>query len=445
MEISAEKIWKDCLNRIKDRVHHQTFATWLERIKAVALKEDKLSVKVPNRFFIDWIGKHYQGLLQDALQEIMQKPMELEFLSVDDKPIPRSKGQRIVMETVAASSVKNGELRSRYTFESFVVGKSNHFAHAASMAVAEAPGKVYNPLFIYGGVGLGKTHLLQAVGNFIRTKRPKYKVYYVPAENFMNEMVSAIQHGTMTDFKSKYRSLDILLIDDVQFLTGKVGVQEEIFHTFNYLYDSQKQITFTSDRPPREISHLEERLVTRFQSGLVADIQIPDLETRVAILKRKADEEGMPIPNDVALYIAERIKSNIRELEGSLITLFASASIQEKEITLEFAQEILKDIFKGEKKFFSIETIQQVVAKFYGVSLESLKSKKRTEIVALPRQIAMYLARELTTASYPEIGTRFGGKDHTTILYAYQKIKEELKTNTELQQTLEKITKLIEG
>jgi len=339
----------------------------------------------------------------------------------------------------------DSQLRERYTFDKFVIGKSNEFAHAAARAVAEAPGKVYNPFFIYGGAGLGKTHLTHAIGNFVRAKKPKAKIFYTPAENFMNEMVAAIQNRKILDFKNHYRNLDVLLIDDIQFLSGKTGMQEEIFHTFNTLYDSRKQIVLTCDRPPKEISHLEERLVSRFQSGLVADIQAPDLETRIAILKKKAEIDNLKVPDEVIFFMAEAVKSNIRELEGSLVRVTAFASVADRELTLELAQEALKHIISQKSKSISIDSIQRAVANHFSISDEALRSSKRTKELVLPRHIAMYLSRTLTPSSLNDIGKRFGGKDHSTVHHAIDKMNKDISKDQETARQVELITRTIKG
>jgi chromosomal replication initiator protein len=316
-----------------------------------------------------------------------------------------------------------GSLNERYTFDTFIVGPSNQFAHAACRAVAEAPSRSYNPLFIYGGVGLGKTHLMHAIGRYVLQHDPSLKLTYISSERFMNEMINAIRYERILDFREAYRNVDILLVDDIQFLAGKESTQTEFFHTFNALYDAQKQIVLSSDRPPHEIPQLEERLRSRFEWGLIADIQPPDLETKVAILKRKAEAEAVPLPDDVAMFIAGRIKSNIRELEGSLIRLIAYASLTGRDISLELTQEVLRDVIDLDKRAITIESIQKYVADYYQLKVHELKSRNNSKSIALPRQVAMYLCKHLTTASLPEIGRSFGGKHHSTVLHSIRKVQ----------------------
>jgi chromosomal replication initiator protein len=320
-------------------------------------------------------------------------------------------------------------LNLRYTFDTFIVGPSNQFAHAACRAVAEAPSRSYNPLFIYGGVGLGKTHLMHAVGQYVLQHDPRLRLTYISSERFMNEMINALRYERILDFRERYRSVDVLLVDDIQFVSGKEGTQTEFFHTFNSLYDAQKQIVLSSDRPPHEIPQLEERLRSRFEWGLIADIQPPDIETKVAILKRKAEAEVVPLPDTVALYIASRIKSNIRELEGSLIRLIAYASLTGREISLPLAQEVLKNVIDQDEKAITIDAIQKFVAEYYQLKVTDLKSRNNSKSVAMPRQVAMYLCKTLTHASLPEIGRSFGGKHHSTVIHSIRKVEDLRKTN----------------
>lgn len=336
-------------------------------------------------------------------------------------------------------------LNPKYTFDSFVIGNSNRFAHAASLAVAESPAKAYNPLFVYGGVGLGKTHLMHAIGHYILQNNPKSKVVYVSSEKFTNELINSIKDDKNVEFRNKYRNVDVLLIDDIQFIAGKDATQQEFFHTFNALHEANKQIILSSDRPPKEIPTLEDRLRSRFEWGLIADIQPPDFETRIAILKKKADVEGLNIPHDVMVYIATKIKSNIRELEGALIRITAYSSLTNKEISVDLAAEALKDIISNKpSKQVTIDLIQDVVANYYNLRVEDFKSQRRTRNVAYPRQIAMYLCRKLTDTSLPKIGEEFGGRDHTTVIHAYEKISEALKEDEALQEAINEITKKIQ-
>jgi chromosomal replication initiator protein len=352
---------------------------------------------------------------------------------------PAAEGQTITKEPQAATN-----LNPRYTFDNFVVGPSNRHAHAYSLAVAESPAKAYNPLFIYGGVGLGKTHLIQAVCHHIKHKpSANLKICYITSERFTNELIDAIQHRSTAGFRQKYRNVDVLVIDDIHFIAGKESTQEEFFHTFNALYDAHKQIIFSSDRPPKEIANLQDRLVSRFGWGLTTDIQPPDLETRVAILKKKIERESVQLPDDVIFFIAQLIKTNIRELEGALIRTIAYSLLEEKPITLDLAKEVLKDLLKEPKKLITVDFIQRCVAEEFGVSLHDLKTKRRNKNIVLPRQVAMYISRELTELSLPEIGESFGGKDHTTVLYSYNKIKGDLKNSDILKDRMERIIQII--
>ncbi len=337
-------------------------------------------------------------------------------------------------------------LNPKYTFDSFVIGNSNRFAHAASLAVAESPAKAYNPLFIYGGVGLGKTHLMHAIGHYILNNNPKSQVVYVSSEKFTNELINSIKDDKNVEFRNKYRNIDILLVDDIQFIAGKERTQEEFFHTFNALYEANKQIIISSDRPPKEIPTLEDRLRSRFEWGLIADIQAPDFETRMAILKKKADVEKLNIPNEVMVYIATKIKSNIRELEGALIRIVAFSSLTNKEISVDLASEALKDIISSKQtRQVTIDIIQEVVANYYNLKIEDLKSARRTRNIAFPRQIAMYLSRKLTDMSLPKIGEEFGGRDHTTVIHAYEKISNNLKKDESLQNAINELNKRIKS
>jgi chromosomal replication initiator protein len=444
MSQQAQALWAQAQLKIKEKIGSGSYDTWMKPVKASTLGESTLTLKVPNPFFIQWLEQHYLSFIKEAVREAAQKEISVVFVSPNQPPAP------VIIEkpsfpVQAAAPEAESQLRERYTFDNFVVGKSNEFAHAAALAVAGGPGRVYNPFFIYGGSGLGKTHLTHAIGNFLRAKKPKSKIFYTPAENFMNEMVVAMQNRKMLEFKNRYRSLDVLLIDDVQFLSEKMGMQEEIFHTFNTLYDSRKQIVLTSDRPPKEISHLEERLVSRFQSGLVADIQTPDLETRIAILRKKAEQDAIKVPDDVLLFIAGAIKSNIRELEGSLVRVTAFASVADRELTLDLAQEALKHMISSKPKNVTVENIQRSVANYFSVSEEALRSNKRTKELVLPRHIAMYLTRTLTDSSLNDIGKRFGGKDHSTVHHAIEKTKKDISSNHDLFLQVESITKLIKG
>jgi len=443
--VSPSELWAKCLESIRAETEQQSYKTWFEPTRAAELTDDALKVEVPNRFFADWLEEHYLTLIKRALRDAAGRDVEPTFQVSHRRPdeyepvSPRR--PQSPQPTPAAPS--ETQLNPRYTFDSFVVGSSNRFAQAASMAVAEAPGTTYNPLFIYGGVGLGKTHLMQAIGHYVRQQRPGASVYYVSSETFMNELITSIQRGTTLGFRDKYRSRDVLLIDDVQFLAGKESTQEEFFHTFNALYLAHKQIVLTSDRPPKQISTLEERLASRFESGLVTDIQSPDLETRIAILHRKAEMDGISIPNDVIHLIANSVTSNIRELEGSLVRLLAFSSLTGSEITVELAKEVLSEFLGRPRGPVSVARIQQAVAEAYGVPVEKMKARGRSSQIALARQVAMYFARELTPLSLAQIGEHFGGRDHTTVLHAHRKITEETLKSGQVQRDVENLKRMI--
>ncbi len=444
MSDSAHELWSAIILDLSSQINKHSFETWFSPTRAISYIDNNLVIEVPSRFFSDWLTEHYQGLLEEIAVKHSQQKVSISFTvssSLQTKPretqtAPAQPNVSFTNNSVASSSPPLSPgvtpLNPKYTFSSFVVGNSNRFAHAASLAVAEAPAKSYNPLFLYGGVGLGKTHLLHAIGNFINQMNPEKRVVYVSSETFMNAMIAAIGSGTMRAFRDRFRTVDVLLIDDIQFLVGKESTQEEFFHTFNDLYNVHKQIVATSDSHPKEIS-LEERLRSRFEWGLVADIQPPDFETRIAILSQMAASEKVLVPSDVLAYIANQIKSNIRELEGSLTRVIAFSSLTKSEISLDLAREVLRDIFTEDFRPITIELITELVANEFNLKISDLKAKKRTASIVFPRQIAMYLARELTDFSLPEIGRFFGGKDHTTVIYGYDKIKEKLSHDEKLR------------
>jgi chromosomal replication initiator protein len=422
-------LWDQILARIETKVNRHSFYTWFRPTTFVTDDRSSVTVRVPNALFKDWLTKHYAGVISEAMGEVKRPELLVHFISdtqSDTTVIPLSADEAAAMESGPPPPALPGPagLNPRYTFDTFIVGSSNQFAHAACRAVAEAPSRSYNPLFIYGGVGLGKTHLMHAVGHYVLQHDRNLKLTYISSERFMNEMINAVRYDRVLDFRERYRSVDVLLVDDIQFLAGKEGTQTEFFHTFNALYDSQKQIVLSSDCPPHEIPALEERLRSRFEWGLTADIQSPDLETKVAILKRKAETEAVPLPDNVAMYIAGKIKSNIRELEGSLIRLIAYASLTGQEITLPLTQEVLKNILDHDVKAVTIEIIQKFVADYYNLKMIDLKSRNNAKSVAMPRQIAMYLCKSLTHASLPEIGRSFGGKHHSTVIHSIRKVED---------------------
>jgi chromosomal replication initiator protein len=429
-------IWDQVLSRVETKVNRHIFYTWFKPTTFVREDAGSLKVRVPNALFRDWLTKHYAGVLDEALSEVDRKGTTVTFLTEipETADLPATVLQRdmpspAVMEAPelppdVQDDYPTGGLAPRYSFDTFIVGPSNQFAHAACRAVAEAPSRSYNPLFIYGGVGLGKTHLMHAIGHYVLNHLKLLKLTYISSERFMNEMINAVRYDRVLDFRERYRSVDVLLVDDIQFLAGKEGTQTEFFHTFNALYDSQKQIVISSDCPPHEIPQLEERLRSRFEWGLIADIQSPDLETKVAILKKKAETEGVPLPDNVAIYIAGKIKSNIRELEGSLIRLIAYASLTGREISLSLAQDVLRNVLQHDERAVTIEGIQKFVSDYYQLKHGELKSRNNSKSIAMPRQIAMYLCKTLTNASLPEIGKSFGGKHHSTVIHSIRKIED---------------------
>ncbi len=419
------QLWERTLSGIQKRVSKQNFEIWFKPTQAERedLEKKQICVKVPNRHFQYWLAENYSEVIEEALSEAGLDHFQVVFSSeklsgngFEGEPEP-------VADGLTCEDARLCHLNTKYTFGRFVVGNSNQFAHAAALAVAEQPSKAYNPLFIYGGVGLGKTHLMHAIGHLIKSRHPQARLRYMPSERFMNELINSLRYDKTQRFREKYRNIDVLLMDDIEFLAGKERTQEEFFHTFNALYDSQKQIVISSDSPPRQIPTLEERLHSRFEWGLIADIQPPDLETKIAILRKKADLEGVTLPDDVTFFIAHNIRSNIRELEGSLIRLVAYSSLTGERISLELAERVLKTIADRNCRIISVERIQKVVAEHYALKPAELKAKNNSRRVAEPRQVAMYLCRELTDNSLPQIGKAFGGKHHTTVLHSIRKIE----------------------
>lgn len=432
-------IWSKALGLISEKVNQKAFDTWFKPTALIGYfpEKNEIQIEIPNPYFETWLKEKHLSLIKKTLNDITQKNnLEISFVSTENDAGESSES---VKKKQKYDDIKSNSLNAYYSFGNFVIGTSNQLANAASMAVAEEPGKRYNPLFIYGGVGLGKTHLLHAIGNFILNKDRNKKMIYLSSENFVNDLINSIRFDRMEYFRSKYRKVDILLIDDIQFIAGKVRTQEEFFFTFNDLYDSQKQIVVTSDRSPKEISSLEERLKSRFEWGLIADIQEPDIETKAAIIRKKSDMWNIKISDDVAMHIASNLGSNVREIEGALKKVNMFAEISDKKITIQLVDDILRHYMKTNVKYYSTEDIQQEVANKFGIKVSDLKSKIRRRELVIPRQIAMYLSKQLTTDSLPQIGRKFGGKDHTTVIHSIKKIENELKKNSKLSKDIEEL------
>ncbi len=448
-----EEIWLEAQSNIEKVLTPQTFNTWIRPIKFISASDNLLELAVPNKFIQEWLVEKYLGMIQEAVSSVTNTKYQISFkisesadptrMGMADDPIQAVEENILPPKDKARQVDFVSNLNPKYTFDTFVCGGSNQFAHAASQAVANNPASSYNPLFIYGGVGLGKTHLLIAIGNHIMQKNKKARVCYYTSEKFMNELINCLRYNKMEQFRSKFRSMDVLLIDDVQFIAGKERTQEEFFHTFNSLYESRKQIVVTSDKFPKDIQDLEERLRSRFEWGLIADIQPPDIETKVAILKKKAELDAIRLPDEVALFLASSATSNVRELEGMLIRLGAFSSLTGNAISLAMAREVLKDIIVEKTKEITVEMIQKQVADYFKLKVADLKSDKRLKALVVPRQIAIYLCRDLTKCSYPEIGEKFGGKDHSTIIHSFKKIEKMIGQNLEVKNTLEVLKRSI--
>ena len=442
-------LWTNTLEVLKTRVNKHSFDTWFAPTKPISFENDVLTLEVPNNFTKDWLDSRYKNILFESVKAVENTAVSVSLVVSAEANVP-------VLETAQHKAVASpgqynnnviigSPLNPKYIFENFIVGLSNRYAHGACVAVAEAPAKSYNPVFIYGGVGLGKTHLLQAIGNFVKKEDPTLKVAYLTSEQFLNEMISALTSGKINDFRNKYRYIDVLLIDDIQFLAGKEAMQEEFFHTFNVLHTANKQIVATSDRKPQELK-IEERLRSRFEMGLIADIGAPDLETRVAIVQKKAQHEKIVIPDDVALFIGNTVKDDVRALEGCLTRVIAYASITKSRITIEMAKDCLKDAgSEGREKKVTIEAIKEAVVKYYKLKASDMITKKRTQPVAFARQVAMYITRELTDMSLPEIGQNFGGRDHSTVIHAYETIQAKKESDLIFYDELNKIIELLQN
>jgi chromosomal replication initiator protein len=440
-----DTVWLSARSNIEKVLTPKNFANWIKPIRFRDIRKDVLLLEVPDTYFRDWIHENYLAMIQEAISSVSTTPLQVELkVSVLKSPATDEMNTRV---SVAQERHDNAEtptfLNPLYTFDSFICGAGNRFAHAAAQAVGDKPGTNYNPLFIYGGVGLGKTHLLVAIGNHILSRNKRAKISYYSSEKFMNEMINCIRYKKMDEFRSKFRKADVLLIDDIQFMAGKEATQEEFFHTFNSLHDARKQIVVTSDKIPKDIPELEERLRTRFEWGLLADIQPPDVETRIAILKKKAEQNGIPLPDDVALFLGSHAATNVRELEGMLLRLGAISSLTKIEISLEMAREALKEIIVDKSKDVTIELIQKQVCDYFHIKLSEIKSDKRLKNLVFPRQIAIFLCRELTKASYPEIGEKFGGKDHSTIIHSTKKIEKLLASDLNLKDTIDGLRKAL--
>ena len=427
--------WDKILQHMERRVNAHSFSTWFRPTRLEAAEGDRLLVRVPTPIFRKRLTQTYGDLLQAVLTEVGMPSARLEFVCAETEAPPAVPPAQAKLDFDSS----NHQLNPRYTFETFVVGSSNQFAHAAALAVAEQPSRSYNPLFLYGGVGLGKTHLMHAIGHSIKRRNPAARLTYVSAEKFTNEVIAAVRFDRMSAFRDRFRTIDVLLVDDIQFIAGKERTHEEFFHTFNALYEQQRQIVISSDCPPKEISAIEERLRSRFEWGLIADIQPPDLETKIAILQKKAESERVRLAEDVAEFIARSIKSNIRELEGALIRLLAYASLTGIELSVATAQQVLKNLIDTQEKKVSIEQIQRRVGEHYGLRGQDLKVRSNSRQIAFPRQVAMYLVKQLTSASLPEIGRQFGDKHHTTVLHSIHKIESLRRTDKELNKTINRL------
>jgi chromosomal replication initiator protein len=450
--ITAGQVWQEALGRIESQLSKPSFEAFLKAMRPIALERDVFVFSVPSMFAKEWLEGRYRGLIAETLREVLTHGVDIRFVVADADGNSRAaaaptatsetgrRGDGHAVPGFAAGPAHNGipatdgrHLAGKYTFDTFVVGAGNRFAHAAAQAVAETPARAYNPLFIYGGVGLGKTHLLQAIGHSVLSRTPAARVMYVSSERFTNDLINAIREDRMVEFRARYRNIDVLAIDDIQFLAGKERTQEEFFHTFNALHESSRQLIISSDRAPREIPTLEDRLRSRFEWGLIADIQAPDYETRVAIIQKKAEKDHLEVPDDVAQYVAQRISSNIRELEGALSRLRAHAEMARTSISIDLAADVLKELLPQPRvRPVTIPAIQRAVSDFFGIRIEEMKAKRRTKGVAFPRQVAMYLCRELTDASLPRIGEEFGGRDHTTVMHACDRVKRALSEDAHL-------------
>jgi chromosomal replication initiator protein len=450
---AKDVIWKKCLEKIEGTILPDSYATWFSPTYPSNLTDGLITIAVPNQFYRKCLIENYRDLIEKTLKSIADEPLLVEFCVKSETYSHNGTTRQgsSSMEKLEFNKSdpeldsSNSTLNKKYNFSNWIIGSSNQFAHAAALAVANNPAQAYNPLFLYGDVGLGKTHLLHAIGNYICTNNPESRIRYISAESFTIDLIESIKKDKMPNFRERYRPLDILLVDDIQFLAGKERTQEEFFYTFNTLYESHKQVVITSDKYPKDLQNMEERLRSRFESGLIADIKPPDLETKVAILYKKAELHKKDLPQDVAMFIATNIKANIRQLEGVLLRLVAYSSFTHRPLNLELTKEVLKDFTQDQTKNFTVQNILKTVAAFYDIKVSDIKSKRRTQKISHTRQIAMYLCREHTKSSLPEIGKQFGGKDHTTVLFSHKKISSIIKENSELSNSIREITKHIES
>jgi len=461
MRMQADDVWYKVIAALNARLTQVSLNSWLKNVKPIDIFEQTLVLAVSNKFLKTIIESRYSSYIYDALKDIAPDISDVEIMVAEDDDIDEYKSQLTTSgesyahtydETEKESDsddvyfAQNDTLNPKYTFETFVIGNSNRFAHAASLAVAEAPGKAYNPLFIYGGVGLGKTHLMHAIGHYILKNNPGAKLRYVTSEKFTNELINSIKDDRNEEFRNKYRNIDVLMVDDIQFIANKERTQEEFFHTFNALYEANHQIIISSDRPPKDIPTLEDRLRSRFEWGLLADIQPPDLETRIAILRKKADMEKIEVSDEILTFIAQQIQSNIRELEGALVKIMAYASLNKKDIDIEVAGDVLRDIIKNDQpQKITVDKIQKIVSSYYNIRPDDFKAKKRNRAISYPRQIAMYLCREMTDLSLPKIGEEFGGRDHTTVIHACEKIMGDMEKEPDIRLTINELKKRIQS
>lgn len=442
----SHRLWAQLKNTLKEKLNPHNYDSWIEPVDVVSFRGKELVLAVPSAFFIEWIEEHYQETMEKALSELTGGDVTISLVVASGKN--GGDGQPAEAQApdpdVMSQTRERANLNEKYSFANFVVGKSNEFSNASAKAVAKKIGEVYNPLFIYGGVGLGKTHLMQAIGNEALDRNPSLNVLYISSEKFVNKLISAIQRGSMAAFRKRFRSLDLLLVDDIQFIGGKERTQEEFFHTFNSLFEMKKQIVISSDKFPKDITNLEERLRSRFAWGLIADIQPPELETKIAILKRLARQNGFNLDGDVAAYLANKVRSNIRELEGCLARVMAYASLTGQDINLEMAKETLKGIYDDASRMVDIRQIQKAVCDYYKIKVADIKSKNRSKKVMMPRHTAIYLAREYTNTSLPEIGRAFGGRDHTTVIHSIRKVKKDIEQDTRLYNDINEIKKSLD-